>query len=266
MKKMVLALIPMLFTVSSVYAQNNLKDLFNGKNLEGWETYVGPKDEQSKPMGLNNDPMKIFSVVEHGGGKLLRISGEVNASLATKDEFENYHLTLVFKWGEKVYKTKNSGLLYHSYGNYGEGLGVWMNSHELQLKSENMGDSYCMGNSYFEIPAVKSEDGKKFTYSPDGEIVEFGEGKTSKICAKNGDYEKPQGKWNVIEIYCFGRTAVHVVNGKVNMVNYNSGKIVDGKVEPLAKGKIQLQSEGGELLVKKISIEKIDKIPSKLLK
>ena len=37
--------------------------LFNGENLDGWDVYVGPKEEGEAPIGLNNDPLKIFSVV-----------------------------------------------------------------------------------------------------------------------------------------------------------------------------------------------------------
>ncbi len=260
-----LASIILICTACLTNAQSK-RELFNGSNLEGWETFIGPKDQQSQPYGLNNDPLKIFSVVDQDGAKCLRISGEINASIATKEEFENYHLTLVFKWGEKIYTKRNSGLLYHSYGNFGEGLGVWMSAHELQLRTGNMGDSYCMGNSYFEIPCVKTPDGKGYVYSPGADPVQFGEGKASKICAKNADYEKSAGEWNIIELYCFGGTSVHVVNGRVNMVNYNSGKLVNGKAEPLHRGKIQLQSEGAELFVKKVTLEKIDHLPAEFLK
>ena len=69
----------------------------------------------------------------------------------------------------------------------------------------------------------------------------------TRVIAKDGDYENPVGEWNKIELYCYGRTSVHVVNGKVNMINYNSGKYLGpDNIEPLTKGKIQLQSEGGE--------------------
>lgn len=37
-------------------------------------------------------------------------------------------------------------------------------------------------------------------------------------------------------------------------------------VEPLSKGKIQIQSEGGELFVRNIRIRPIDQIPDELLK
>jgi hypothetical protein len=164
-----------------------------------------------------------------------------------------------------VYKQFNSGILYHSYGPFGEGLGVWMSSHEFQLCTGKMGDSYCMGNSYFEIPAVKEADGKSFRFMKDGTQTQFGVNFPAKSCMKQADHEKPAGEWNVVDLYCFGRNSVHVVNGKVTVVNYNSGRIEkDGSVLPLSKGRIQIQSEGGELYIKSITLEKIGQIPADL--
>jgi hypothetical protein len=248
------------------FSQKGMKSLLNGKNLKGWDTYIGPKEKGGVAVGLNTDPLNVFSVVENDGTKVLRISGEVNASIATKKDYGNYHVRMVFKWGNKIYKQLNSGLLYHSYGPFGVGLDVWMSSHELQLCTGKMGDSYCMGKSYFEIPVVRSDDGKTYTYSASGKTTTFGQGKTAPIAAKSADYEKPKGEWNVIDLYCFGRTSVHVVNGNVNMVNYNSGKIENGEVIPLTKGRIQIQSEGGELFVKSLEWEPIKKIQAELLK
>ena len=96
-------------------------------------------------------------------------------------------------------------------------------------------------------------------------MAQFGDGKAAKNGSKGGDYEKPKGEWNIIDLYCFGRTSVHVVNGKVVMINHNSGKLTNGEVIPLTKGKIQIQSEGGELFVKSLEIEKIKEIPADLL-
>ncbi len=242
-----------------VFAKPKEVKLFNGKNLKNWEIFTGTSAAQPA------EP--IFSVVKLNGENLLRITGEVNASLATKKEYGNYHIRMVFRWGEKVFKQKNSGLLYHSYGPFGEGLGVWMSAHEFQLCTAKMGDSYCMGNSYFEINAAKDADGKTFRYAPDGTRSKFGLGFPAKSCSKQADHEKPAGEWNVVDLWCFGQNSVHVVNGEVNMVNYNSGRIEkDGKVLPLSQGKIQIQSEGGELFVKSITLEKIDRIPAGFLK
>ncbi len=265
MKKLILICVVLSFAING-FSQKEMKSLLNGKNLKGWDTFIGAKEKGGKPIGLNSDPLKIFTVTELEGIKVLHITGEVNGSIATKKEYKNYHVRMVFKWGDKIYTQLNSGLLYHSYGPFEAGLNVWMSSHEFQLCTAKMGDSYCMGKSYFEINALKSADGKSFTYSPSGEKTTFGEGKTAKNCSKGADYEKAKGEWNTVDLYCFGQTSVHVVNGKVVMINSNSGKIENGEVAPLAKGKIQIQSEGGELFVKSLEIETIKEIPAELMK
>lgn len=233
--------------------------LFNGKDLRNWEIYSVP----SAPVPSE----ALFSIVKLKGESLLRITGEANASLATKKEYANYHLRMVFRWGSKVFKQFNSGILYHSYGPFGEGLGVWMSAHEFQLCTGKIGDSYCMGNSYFEIPSEKNPDGKSFHFTKEGIKSQFGATFAAKNCSKQADFEKPAGEWNVVDLYCFDRNSVHVVNGVVNMVNYNSGRIEkNGTIVPLDKGRIQLQSEGGELFIKSIMIEKIKQIPPAFFK
>jgi len=55
--------------------------LFNGKDLSGWDTWLGPPlDDNGKkitdqPIGLNIDPNHVFTVVEQDGEKIIRISG-----------------------------------------------------------------------------------------------------------------------------------------------------------------------------------------------
>jgi len=77
--------------------------------------------------------------------------------------------------------------------------------------------------------------------------------------------EKPLGDWNSVDLYCFGQTAIHVVNGKVVMVNTDCSKFENNQYIPLTKGRIQLQSEGGEFYIRKIELESIKEIPSALL-
>jgi len=74
--------------------------LFNGKNLDGWDTYIGPdlndsgKFISALPIGLNNDPRHVFTVVKADGENLIRISGENWGAISTVKEYENYHLQL----------------------------------------------------------------------------------------------------------------------------------------------------------------------------
>ncbi|MDB4309667.1 DUF1080 domain-containing protein, partial [Akkermansiaceae bacterium] len=76
------------------------------------------------PLGLNNDPLKVFSVIAEDGHKVLKITGEIYGGLTTKEEFENYHITMQTKWGEKKWEPRlcdkrDSGLLLHCVGKHG---------------------------------------------------------------------------------------------------------------------------------------------------
>jgi hypothetical protein len=238
------------------------KQLFNGKNLKNWEIFLGSPIAGFEDLAKKATPASTYSVVEMDGQKVIHISGDINASLATKAEYGNYHLRLEFKWGEKVYGKRNSGLLYHSFGPFGAAFGTWMATIEHQLMHDNLGDTYLMANTYCEAKTVKSSDGKNFNYSPEGQSTLFSEKDNGRSVKKAKDAEKALGEWNTVDLYCFGQTAVHVVNGQLVMINTNCSKIENGQKIPLTKGRIQLQSEGGEFFIRKIEIEKIDGIPN----
>jgi len=84
-------------------------------------------------------------------------------------------------------------------------------------------------------------------------------------CIKVPDAEKPTGEWNTVEVYALGDTAVHVVNGVVNMILYHSSQLDGGSLTPLKQGKIQLQSEGAEVFYRNIMIQPIQEIPAAVL-
>ena len=238
--------------------------LYNGENLEGWDTYIGTPLTGFEDLHANATTDNVFKVEEVDGENLIHISGEVNGSLATVDTFSNYHLELVFKWGDKVYTKRNSGLLYHSFGEFGEAFGTWMTNIECQLMHENLGDTYLMNNTCCETNIKKQDDA--FIYSLAGENTQFGEDFNGPGI-KKATYatENPIGEWNTVELYSLGRTTVHVVNGKVVMENTNTGFYEDGEIKALSSGKIQLQSEGGDLFIKSIRIKPIKEIPVEIL-
>ena len=72
-------------------------------------------------------------------------------------------------------------------------------------------------------------------------------------------------EWNTVELYAVGQTAVHVVNGKVNMVLTGLRHKVDGKDVPLTNGKIQLQSESAEVYYRDIAVRPLSEIPGSVL-
>jgi hypothetical protein len=247
--------------------------LFNGKDLTGWDTYIGPNYDTARKKfdsipgtGLNNDPAKVFSVVEIDGAPAIRVSGEKFGGMSTTEEFSNYHLTLQFKWGEAKYAPKldakrDSGLLYHAVGDHGADGGFWMRSQECQIQEGDTGDYWGVAGGAFDVPVSKA--GESFVYDQFGKLTSFAENsEAGRHATKSPDSENPSGEWNTLELYCYGDTAVHVVNGVVTMKLFKSRQVDAGGETPLKKGKIQIQSEGAEVYYKNLEIEKIASMPA----
>jgi hypothetical protein len=270
----------MICTLNSthLFAQkNNWIALFNGKDLNGWDTYIGPplddfgKKMSTIPVGLNNDPKHVFTVVNQDGKNVLRISGENWGGISTKQEYADFHLQLMFKWGtlkwgQKKNKKRDSGLLYFAVGDNGADYGAWMRSQEFQIEEGNSGDYWGVAGGMQDISIIKKSD-SEYVYNPMGQLYTFSEkGKVGRHCIKQGDAENASGEWNTLDLYCHGDTSVHMINGKVMMVLYHSSQMENGKVLPLVKGKIQIQSEGAEVFYKNIMVEPLDAIPAAFLK
>jgi 3-keto-disaccharide hydrolase len=264
------------FGFSKVTKKDHWKQLYNGKDLTGWDTYIGPDLNDSgkfitgQPLGLNNDPRHVFTIVNQDGENLIRISGENWGAISTKDEFENYHLQLQFKWGalswgQKKNKKKDSGLLYHSVGKYGADYGAWMRSQEFQIEEGNCGDYWGVAGGMADMPVIKKSE-TEYVYNPQGTMITFREGsKQGRRCIKGSDAENPTGQWNTVDLYCHGDTSIHVVNGVVMMILYNQKQSDNDQILPLTKGKIQIQSEGAEVFYRQIKIEPIDRLPKDLV-
>ena len=248
-------------------------NLFNGKDLTGWDTYLGPaydsvigKFDSLSAKGLNNDPDKVFMVVEEDGEPALRISGDAFGGIATKDEFENYHLSLQFKWGKGKFqdrknKPRDSGILYHAFGPFDAAYGNWMCSQECQVQEGDCGDYWSVAGSIIDIPAVGQQE-EQYVYDPTADLVTFSYTSTAgKRCRKKPDAERPTGEWNTVDIYCLGDSSVHSINGVVVMRLYNSRRPENGGEVPMTRGKIELQTEGAEVFYRQIQLEPITEFP-----
>lgn len=249
-------------------------DIFMGAphtttNIDGYEKFDDVT--KGKPIGLHKDPLKVFSVIDLDGEEVIKITGEIYAGLVTKENFENYHLIWEFKWGDKKWEPRlnakrNSGILYHSVGDYTDFWNVWMTSLECEVQQTDCGDFITIGSVKAQSPAVK-KDGKYY-FTPGAELKDFswGEGFDAGRCFKNGDPEKKHGKWNTMELICYDDIAIHVLNGKVVMMIRNGQTNINGDWEVMKSGKIQIQSEGAELYYKNINIKSINEIPDKYAK
>jgi hypothetical protein len=252
------------------------KPLFSGKDLSGWDTYIGPsfdtiqgKRDSISP-GLNNDPLKVFTVVEEEGKPALRISGQRFGGISTLEEFQNYHLRMEMKWGTAKWpprknQKRDSGILYHAVGPHGADFGFWMSSQEFQVQEGDCGDYWGVAGGSFDVPAIKNPGGD-WVYDGKSGLVNFSEkSPQGRHVIKSPDGEKPTGKWNVMEVICFGDSAIHVVNGAIVMRLYHSQLVKGETQERLARGKIQLQSEGAEVFYRSIEIRSITEVPKEFV-
>lgn len=256
----------MVLAISACEQEEEWEQLFNGQDLTNWDKYLGSS------LGSDFDDLaeaavaeEVFSVTEEDGESVIHITGEINGSLATRESYENYHLRMVFKWGDTVYSIRNSGLLYHSFGDFGVAFGTWMPNIEFQMMHENLGDTYLMENTTVETEVTQNPETNEYVFTPGADMLVFGDHANGRLIRKNPDNEKPLGEWNTLDLYTFGRTAVHVVNGETVMVNTNTGTYENGVIEPLSSGKIQIQSEGAELFVRSVAIRPISELPGQLL-
>lgn len=242
-------------------------NLLPAHDLSGWDTYLAPSYDtingirDTIPLGLNQDTLGVFTIVHEDEDHVLRVSGERNGGISTKQEFKNYHLTLEFKWGTTKWtspdRKRDSGVLYHAVGQHGVDYGAWMRSQEFQIQEGDCGDYWGVSGGIFDIPAKKSDSGD-FIFDTSQPLVSFSEKNSNgRHCIKNPDAEKPNGEWNTVEIYCLGDTSVHVMNGKVCMVLYHSRQQSGEKEIPLVQGKIQIQSEGSEVFYRNIMLRHI---------
>jgi hypothetical protein len=208
----------MLLDASLAWAADETTPLFNGRDLAGWTYHLGKPDVKMED---------VWSVKDG----VLTCKGDPAGYLLTKkDDYENYVLTLQWRWPGKG---GNNGVLVHV--TEPGALGVWPKCLEVQLGSGDAGDFWVIGTT-IEIE------------NPEGRI----DGRRHKNLTDGS--EKPLGEWNKMEITCRGHEVTVKVNGK--LVNHAT-KLSQHK------GAIALQSEGTPIEFRKIKLTKLEPAKSR---
>lgn len=269
----------LLFAIISslpTHADQPFTDLFNGKDLSGWDTWLGAAEVPALPIklwgewpetiGLNRDSEAVFSVVEEDGEPAIRVSGEIWGALISKQSYGNYHLQIQYKWGEtrtapRADKPRNTGLLYHSLGDYGAFWTYWMRSAEFEIMEGHTGDFTSVDGVAGDTKSVRdwSESYPWKRYETTGSATRVG-GLNFRLAAKNNE-ELKHGQWNTLDLYTVGANASHVVNGRHV---FSIENLRDDATDPptiLTKGRLQLQSEGAEVFFRRLRIRPIEEIP-----
>jgi Domain of Unknown Function (DUF1080). len=262
-------ILPGLLLVTVCFGAPEWRPLFNGRDLTGWHTYLAKplptvryESEQrtshgqhAQPLGLDHDPGRVFTVVHENGEPVIRISGEVFGTLTMKESFRDYRLRFEMRWGERIWPPRrdgprNSGLLYHARGDWGS-VGAWLPSIEFQLRQAEAGELITIKSQ--AIVAARLERETEWYYDPNGSPMTFPVGETRRVCHAQS-LEKPTGEWNVFELVCRGVESWHLVNGRIVLhMNAAYAPGPDGP-QPLTSGRIQFQSEGAELFLRRIEI------------
>ncbi|MBX3257441.1 MAG: DUF1080 domain-containing protein [Chitinophagaceae bacterium] len=235
--------------------------LFNGKNLDGWYTFI-------KDRGRNSDPKKVFTVKDG----VMRISGEEWGCITTHGEFKNYKLVVEYKWGDKTYgsrlnNARDNGLLFHSKGADGGYSGTWMHSIECNIIEGGTGDFIVVGDKSNDflltcLVAPEKQNGS-YIYQPGGDPVTVNSGrinwpgrdpdwKDEKGFRGKNDVEHPVGEWNRLECIARGSELFIYLNG--TLVNH----AIHSKPD---EGRIQIQSEGAEIFYRRVDLTSISPCP-----
>ena len=258
-------------------------DLFNGRNLDGFYTFL-------QKAGKNSDPNRYIRV-ENGLLHIMAndVTGDAVESgyIATEREFSDCRIRVEFKWGEKRYPPRleakrDNGLCYHIVGPDT----VWPTCVECQIQETDCGDVFLLGNTTGTLGGITSFNpgrgpraggappatGQPAT--PAGAAGQAAAPAAGRAAAtppppnprvqgtrflKEGDFEI-RNDWNTIEVIIQNDRSAHLVNGRiVNAVNniQRPDPANPGQTLPLMRGKIAVQVEYAEIWYRRIAVRPI---------
>jgi type 1 glutamine amidotransferase len=218
--------------------EDGWEDLFNGKNLDGWEVKCQTQDKGKGFWHVSNGTIECNSI------------GRPNHNyfwLMYKKEFADFDLRLKFQ----VFKTSpgNSGVQFRS--RYDDSPtareGGWLSGPQADIHPPT---PFRAGLIYDETDGVN-----RWIYPslPNWKIIEADVPKAALQTKLVYADENPDA-WNTMEIICEGMKVVTFVNGK-RVTNFDAAGILDDKThqekEVGVKGKIALQLHSkDELLIR----------------
>ena len=191
--------------------------LFNGKNLDGWKA-------------VSADPAVATRAVWSVEDGVLSCRGTPVGFLYTDRQFTDFKLEVEYRW--KPGSTPgNSGIFSRINGP----LRPLPSCVEVQLQHGNAGDVLTLQGMGMSTNQARFFHVAKHALAGDIDGVK-----------KLVDAERPAGEWNQVEIVAEGsRYSVWINGQKVN--------VVEGL--PVIPGPVGLQSEGGEIDFRKVTLK-----------
>jgi hypothetical protein len=225
-------------------------ELFDGKDFTGLYTF-------RKGQGVGRAPDAVFQITDG----TLHVSGEGLGYIATQQEYADYHLSVEYKWGQRVDgsgNVRNAGVLVHGTGPDGSHRsGAWMASLEVQLAQGCEGDLIVIRGRDADNRPIAVDMSSETRVAEDGKTRWLAKGKrvryrgdqfwwsehqpffAEKLDTRGDrDVAGPVGEWTKVEVICAANRVTVRINGRT--VN----EALD--VWP-TRGKILLQNEGNEI-------------------
>jgi Domain of Unknown Function (DUF1080) len=241
-------------------SDENWAPLFNGRNLDGWYTFL-------QKHGKNSDPDRVVTI-EDGAIHLYKGVADgtrvVMGYISTEKEYGDYHLRLQYRWGTKKfeprYKLKrDAGLYYHIVGPDA----VWPRALQFQIEQTNVGDLialYGLAVDTWIDPKTRGDDMATYQGPEHG-------GEPRVLGGRGIAYQKHLAGefeidgWNTVEVIARGDTTVHTLNG--HLVNQGRNiRLVDpdkpGPSRPITRGRIAIEIEAAEMYFQKVELWNLD--------
>jgi len=190
---------------------------------------------KSKPFDRN----LYWQILDNGD--LQAIGGDsynTQSGMRSNAKFENYELTLEYKWltPGNTPKTGNSGIWLHGQEGFHRAGGAFPNSIEVQLRKTSAGDLLRKGLEIDGEPGFASEGEAVFQRTPKRSNEHF------------------HNQWNALKIMCKGAEITVWLNGVLVNKAINC-RLKNGP--PVTSGYITLQAEIGTLVFRNILIHPI---------
>lgn len=197
-------------------AGQSTTELFNGRDIAGWQYVLADP-------GVHRDA--VWSVRDG----MIVCKGEPLGALYTSESFTNFRLVVEYRWAPGA-KPGNSGI----FSRISVPPTALPRCFEVQLQHGNAGD--VMGLQGRMLGTNQPRSFSVMNHKVAGDI---------RGVKKLEDAEKPDGEWNQVEILAQGGTYTVWVNGR---------KVNEATGAEIVAGPVGLQSEGGEIHFRRVTI------------
>ncbi len=260
MMKPLLSVIAAVAACSILSADDGFEPIFNGENLDGWNSIREQTAEGSGGFSVDQKEAAIHVYAGKEAGSTQDID-----CLYSDKEYGSYVLKLEYKWLDKrfaprVNHDRDAGLLFHVHGDLTK---MWPACLEMQMgesdsqktdKRYTTGDLWVIGK---DLEVVNEMEGELF-YSPGGIPTSVGKDKAYDKSYTPYQNENAHGEWNEMTLTVHaGSEAIYELNGKVVNRITDMTNVVDGVRVPLVKGRIGIQAEYAELMYRNIRIKEL---------